>query len=170
LYKSSKHYLFASGAKNADWLVIGYSPEMYSGIGYEPFAADAGELLVNMLKAVGIDNPRKQAYLINVFDINRSNDEQINDLESINLRNQLISKVTSINPKMILLVGQLAAQNLLEIDDPLVIMRSKLHQLGENKIPCVVTYYPTYLVQKPIDKRKAWDDLKMAMSALNNVS
>ena len=46
-------------------------------------------------------------------------------------------------------------------------MRSKVHTLINKDIPCVVTYYPSYLLQKPIDKRKAWNDLKLAMSLLS---
>ena len=60
--------------------------------------------------------------------------------------------------------------NLLNNKEPLIIMRSKLHQLTADNLPCVVTYYPEYLLQKPTDKRKAWDDLKLAMSALEDVS
>jgi len=168
IFKSSLNYLFATGDKNADWMVIGHSPELYSGIGNEPFANESGDLLNNMLKAVNIEYPRKQAYLVNIYDINE--DKQIKNEESLDrLNDQLLSIIDKIKPKIILIVGQVAAQNLLQTEDPLIIMRTKLHRITANKIPCVVTYYPSYLIQKPIDKRKAWDDLKLAMSTINNV-
>lgn len=167
VFKSPNHYVFASGSDSAGWMVIGHSPETFNGIGHEPFAGEAGELLVNMIRAVGIENPRRQAYMVNVFDINYS---AVNKESNDKLKTEIISLIKQVNPKIVLIVGQIAAQNLLQVDDPLIIIRSKIHFITDSKIPCVVTYYPSYLLQKTIDKRKAWDDLKLAMSAIADVS
>jgi len=168
LFKSSQHYVYASGSETADWMVIGHSPEPFNGIGQEPFAGEAGELLNNMLRAVGIDQPRTDAYLLNVIDINQSanKDEEI----QLKLKQDLLIIVEKVKPKIILFMGQIAPQNLLNSSDPLIIMRSKIHTISDSNFPCVVTYYPSYLLQKPTDKRKAWDDLKLAMSQLTDVS
>lgn len=168
LLQSSQHYVYASGSETADWLVIGHSPEPFNGIGQEPFAGESGVLLDNMLRAVGLDQPRSQAYLLNVVDINQSanTDENI----KLTLKQDLFAVIEKVKPKIILFMGQIAPQNLLNSSDPLIIMRSKVHQIGDGNIPCVVTYYPSYLLQKPSDKRKAWDDLKLAMSQLTDVS
>lgn len=165
LFKSSQHYVFASGSKSADWMVIGHSPETFTSIGDEPFAGEAGELLNNMLRAVGVEYPRTQAYLLNVVDISKATDAN-QDIQN-KLKQDLFSIIDQVQPKVVLFVGQIAAQNLLDSTDPLIIMRSKVHVIGDTKIPCVVTYYPSYLLQKPNDKRKAWDDLKLAMSQLS---
>ena len=153
-------------------MIIGHSPEPFNGIGQEPFANDAGILLDNMLRAVGIEQPRRQAYLVNVFDINKSV-ESTTELQD-KLNQELLAVIDKVQPKIILFVGQIAAQNLLDISDPLIIMRSKVHNISvsksDNKIPCIVTYYPNYLLQKPTDKRKAWDDLKLAMNQLHGKS
>ena len=167
LFSSAHHYLFAKGNENADWLVIGHSPETYSGIGLEPYAYEAGELLNNMLKAVDIEYPRQQSYWVNICNLNKDRDQ--NEIETGLLNQQLHSIIKKIQPKIVLIVGQIAAQNLLKTQDPLIIMRSKIHYITDYKIPCVVTYYPDYLLQKTIDKRKAWNDLKLAMSALEDV-
>ena len=171
IHKSADHYVFASGNENADWMVIGHSPEPFTGIGDEPFAGEAGILLDNMIRAVGINNPRYQAYFLNVLDVTSSRSHSNQESESFkHLKKQLIDQINKIQPKVVLIVGQIAAQNLLHIDIPLIKMRSNIHTITDNKIPCVVTYYPSYLLQKPIDKRKAWDDLKLAMSAVPDVS
>ena len=170
LFKSLQHHVYASGCETADWMVIGYSPEPFNGIGQEPFAAEAGELLNNMLRAVGIKQPRSEAYLVNVLDINHSSNLDAETLSQTNLalKKDLLSVINKIKPKIILCVGQIAPQILLNISDPLIIMRSKVHNLSDSMIPCIVTYYPSYLLQKPTDKRKAWDDLKLAMSQLTD--
>ncbi len=157
-----------SGSETADWMVIGHSPEPFNGIGQEPFAGEAGELLNNMLRAVGIEQPRTQAYLLNVVDINQSINTDVETQQK--LKQDLLAVIDKVKPKIVLFVGQIAPQNLLNSSDPLIIMRSKVYKISDANIPCVVTYYPSYLLQKPTDKRKAWDDLKLAMSQLTNVS
>lgn len=164
-FQTSNHYVYANGSEEADWMVIGHSPESFNAIGQEPFAAESGELLNNMLRAVGLNQPRSEAYLINAIDINKSS---VVDSEVKNqLRKKLLSTIDKVKPKVILLVGQNAAQNILNLDDPLIVMRSKVHRITELNIPCIVTYYPSYLLQKTTDKRKAWNDLKLAMSQLD---
>ncbi|MGK0272140.1 MAG: uracil-DNA glycosylase family 4 [Cocleimonas sp.] len=169
LLQSSHYYVYSVGCKKPDWMIIGHSPESFNGVGQEPFAGEDGELLNNMLRAVGISKPRSDAYLVNIVDKHLSNDidEKIESETQLKLKNDLIALIDNVKPKIILFVGQIAAQNLLDCKDPLIIMRSKVHTLNNTNIPCVVTYYPSYLLQKPIDKRKAWDDLKLAMSLLN---
>lgn len=172
LIKSSQHYVYTSGSETSDWMIIGHSPEPFNGIGQEPFAGEAGELLNNMLRAVGIDQPRKDAYLLNVIDINQSvnKDQEVFTKSKLKLKHDLLAVIDKVKPKIILFMGQIAPQNLLDSSDPLIIMRSKVHTISDNNIPCVVTYYPSYLLQKPTDKRKAWDDLKLAMSQITDVS
>lgn len=175
VYQNSQYYLFANGNRQADWLVVGHSPESFNGIGQEPFAAESGTLLENMLKAVGISAPRQQAYFINAVNVAQVNDHQqqsnmqqnsAQQSEATQLHNKIVALIEEVQPKMVLIVGQIAAQYLLNTDQPLITMRAKLYQLTAHNIPCVVTYYPSYLLQKPTDKGRAWQDLKLAMSAL----
>ncbi len=88
--------------------------------------------------------------------------------ESIGELNQILSdKIKVVNPKMILIVGQLSAQNVLQSKEPLARLRAKEQKHAETGTNIVVTYYPTHLLSKPIDKRKAWDDLKLAMRLID---
>lgn len=164
LYQTSQHYIFAKGNENADWLVIGHSPEPFTGIGGEPFAGEPGVLLNNMLMAVDLENPYQESYIVNVLDVNQS--AQLTDHSLTDLKQKLNSIIDKVKPKVIFLVGQIAAQTMLDCEDPLIIMRSKVHTIGESNIPCIVSYYPSYLLLKPIDKRKAWNDLKLAKSTV----
>ena len=166
LAQTEQHNIYACGNLQADWLVIGESPEFINDDTNQPYAGDAGILLGNMLKAVGIQNPRSEAYLINIF--NRSQ-QQTADQKALEELHQLLhNTITQIKPKMLLVTGQVAAQNILQTKEPLVRLRGKSHTFSETDIPVVVTYYPSYLLSKPLDKRKAWEDLKLAMSLLQS--
>lgn len=155
------HLVFAQGNLEADWLVIGESPESCSALSDQPFPADAGILLDNMLKAVGLESPRKQAYLINT--VLKPNAKTRSAQSSQHLHELLSKSIEQINPKIVLLMGQFSAQTLLKSKEPLVRLRGKIHQPETFKAQFIVTYYPDYLLSKPIDKRKAWEDLKLAM-------
>jgi DNA polymerase len=74
----------------------------------------------------------------------------------------LSAQVALLKPKIILVVGRIAAQALLATDLPLARLRGKLHAFAETGTPLVVTYHPAYLLRSPADKRKAWEDLKFA--------
>lgn len=161
------HTVYACGSLQADWLVVGESPETVLDRINQPFENNTGVLLCNMLRAVGIENPRDNAYLINVLKI--PNIQSINTNQTTKELNQLlINKIEQIKPKIILAVGQIAAQNLLQSNEPLARLRAKVHQLPSTDIPVIATYYPSWLLSKPKDKRKAWEDLKLAMRTISS--
>jgi hypothetical protein len=74
----------------------------------------------------------------------------------------LVEQIALLQPKIMLAVGRIAAQNLLGTDVPLGRLRGRVHRFGELNTPLVVTYHPAYLLRTPADKRKAWEDLKFA--------
>lgn len=157
------HRVYGCGDLNADWMVIGESPDVSSNGQSQPYAGDSGTLLTNMLRAIGIEDPRRQAYLVNILKVQNNN--EIEKTEK-NILNQLLEeKIKQVNPKVIFVVGQISAQNLLKSDEPLARLRGKDYTLAlaDSRIPLVVSYYPSYLLSKPIDKRKAWEDLKRAI-------
>ncbi len=61
-----------------------------------------------------------------------------------------------------LVVGRIAAQNLLRTDAIVGTLRQQVHSFGPSGVPLVVTYHPAYLLRSPAEKRKAWEDLKFA--------
>ena len=162
--RSRQHIIFAHGNINAKWLIIGESPDTTESYQNQPFPDDAGILLNNMLKSVGLKNPRTDAYLINVLKA-PSLSNAIED-DSSELMTILLKKITEIKPKIIFIVGQIAAQTLLQSTEPLIRLRSNVHYLPNSTCPVIVSYYPSYLLSKPVDKHKAWEDLKLALSTL----
>ena len=75
----------------------------------------------------------------------------------------LKKQIELIQPKIILIVGRIAAQNLLKVGTPIGRMRGQRYQYPGSDIPVVVTYHPAYLLRSPKEKRKSWQDLQLAM-------
>lgn len=162
--RTSSHIVYASGSLQAEWMVIGESPDTNDERMNQPYAGELGVLLNNMLRAAGLENPSESAYRINVI---RSSMQAIEPASMVELNQLLNDKIKEIKPQMIFIVGQLAAQNLLKSKEPLARLRGKSHKHPETNTHMVVSYYPSYLLSKPKDKRKAWEDLKLAMKLLN---
>jgi DNA polymerase len=71
-------------------------------------------------------------------------------------------QIELVRPGLILAVGRIAAQNLLNQSQPVGKLRGIVHEFGASKIPVVVTYHPAYLLRSPSQKRKTWSDLCLA--------
>ncbi len=170
--KTSLHWLFATGNPSASWMVVGQSPDRHESPANQPYPHDTGELLSNMLRAVGLQQPREDAYLLNVVHAPVKTTPSVEEEATRALYQQLVKIIKQVNPEILLIVGQLAAQNLLQTKEPLARIRAKQFQdenivrLPGSEIPVVTTYYPSYLINKPQDKGKAWQDLKLAMRIL----
>jgi DNA polymerase len=82
----------------------------------------------------------------------------------------LIRQIALLQPKLMLAVGRIAAQNLLATDLSLGRLRGQVHTFGELNTPLIVTYHPAYLLRTPADKRKAWEDLKFARSVFQRLA
>ena len=76
----------------------------------------------------------------------------------------LRQQIKLINPKIILALGRIAAQNLLKTTIPIGKMRGNSYQYPDSDLPVVVTYHPAYLLRSPTEKRKVWEDLKNAQN------
>lgn len=161
LHRTRTQTVFGVGNRNADWLIIGEAPGAEEDKRGEPFVGRAGQLLDAMLAAIGLD--RTQAFIANILKCRPPNnrDPQANEVACCEV--YLQQQIALIQPKLILAVGRIAAQNLLKTDLPLGRLRGQIHTYGENQIPVIVTYHPAYLLRTPSDKRKAWEDLQLAV-------
>jgi DNA polymerase len=151
------------GPKRADWLVIGEAPGAEEDRRGEPFVGAAGQLLDAMLRAIGLDR-RTNVYIANVLKSRPPNNRDPKPEEVEACLPYLVRQIALLQPKIMLAVGRIAAQNLLGTDAPLGRLRGRVHHFGERHTPLVVTYHPAYLLRTPADKRKAWEDLKFARS------
>jgi uracil-DNA glycosylase family 4 len=157
------------GPKRADWLVIGEAPGAEEDRRGEPFVGAAGQLLDAMLRAIGLDR-RTNVYIANVLKSRPPNNRDPRPEEVEACLPYLVRQIALLQPKIMLAVGRIAAQNLLGTDAPLGRLRGRVHHFGEHQTPLVVTYHPAYLLRTPADKRKAWEDLKFARSVYQQLT
>ena len=156
--------VFGVGNRQAEWLVIGEAPGADEDRLGEPFVGRAGKLLDPMLLAVGQN--RERAYVANILKCRPPENRDPTPEEAAQCRPFLNRQIALIRPRLILAVGRIAAQNLLGTDTPIGKLRGQVHRFGPARIPLVVTYHPAYLLRSPREKRKVWDDLRLARRAL----
>jgi uracil-DNA glycosylase family 4 len=126
----------------------------------EPFVGRAGQLLNSMLRAIGLS--REQVFIANVLKCRPPGNRDPAPQEIAECLPYLERQIALIKPKIMLAVGRIASQALLHTDVPLGRLRQQVHAFGSSRVPLVVTYHPAYLLRTPVDKRKAWEDLKFA--------
>jgi DNA polymerase len=158
LHESRTQTVFGVGNPAADWMIIGEAPGAEEDRRGEPFVGRAGKLLDEMLLAIG--EKRESVFIANILKCRPPNNRDPSEDEAASCRPYLERQIELLKPKIILAVGRIAAQQLLQSDAPVGRLRGTVHRLGA--IPLVVTYHPAYLLRSPSQKRKSWDDLCLA--------
>ncbi len=164
LHSSRTQTVFGVGNRAADWLVIGEAPGKDEDQQGEPFVGRAGQLLNAMLQAIGLK--REQVYIANILKCRPPNNRDPKPEEVVCCEPYLLRQIALIRPGIILAVGRISAQNLLQTDTPIGKLRGKVHRFRDTGIPLVATYHPAYLLRSPVEKRKAWQDLQLAVRTL----
>lgn len=157
--------VFGVGNKHADWLLIGEAPGQNEDLQGEPFVGRAGQLLNEMLRAIGLQ--REQVYIANMLKCRPPNNRDPQAEEVAACNGFLKQQIQLIQPKIILAVGRIAAQNLLQTQQSLSRLRGIRHQLDGT--PMVVVHHPSYLLRSPTEKAKAWEDLQFALSVYQSL-
>lgn len=152
--------VFGIGDVHATWMIIGEAPGAEEDRQGEPFVGRAGKLLNNMLQAVGLR--REQVYIANILKCRPPNNRDPRPEEVMACLPYLVRQIQLVQPKLIIALGRIAAQNLLQRDETLGQMRGRTFDYGASRIPVVVTYHPAYLLRSPQEKAKAWQDLLLA--------
>jgi len=158
LSQSRSNTVFGVGNTDADWLIIGEAPGAEEDRRGEPFVGRAGQLLDQMLFAIG--QSRDRVFIANILKCRPPDNRDPRPEEAAACREYLDRQIALVRPRIILAVGRIAAQNLLGSDAPVGRLRGRAHSL--DGIPLVVTYHPAYLLRSPSQKGKAWSDLCLA--------
>lgn len=160
LHATRTQAVFGVGNQQADWLIIGEAPGADEDRQGEPFVGRAGQLLNAMLKAIGL--MREQVYIANILKCRPPNNRDPKPEEAACCSPYLQRQIELIQPKLILALGRIAAQRLLQTNTSLARLRGQVHTLETTRTPVIVTYHPAYLLRSPAEKRKAWQDLQFA--------
>ena len=164
LHKERTQTVFGVGNPRAQWMVIGEAPGAEEDRQGEPFVGRAGQLLNAMLAAIGLK--REDVFIANILKCRPPQNRDPKPEEAAACAPFLQKQIELVQPRIILALGRIAAQNLLHTDTPIGRMRGQRYEYPDPKVPVVVTYHPAYLLRSPTEKRKAWTDLQMAMAIL----
>ncbi|QKT02740.1 uracil-DNA glycosylase [Ectothiorhodospiraceae bacterium 2226] len=161
LHATRTQPVFGVGDRRAEWMIVGEAPGAEEDRQGAPFVGRAGQLLSAMLRALGL--AREQVYIANVLKCRPPNNRDPTAEEAAACEAHLHAQIALVRPRILLVVGRVAAQNLLKSDAPLARLRGRAHRYADGS-PLVVTYHPAYLLRAPQDKAKAWQDLLLARS------
>jgi len=164
LSQTRKNAVFGVGNQQADLVIVGEAPGAEEDRRGEPFVGRAGQLLNEMLLAIGL--ARETVFIANVLKCRPPNNRDPSKQEVATCTPYLEQQLTMLQPKAILAVGRVAAHHLLGIEDAMASMRGKQLLFAPTQTPLFVTYHPAYLLRKPSDKRKAYLDLLKIKSFL----
>ena len=160
LHQGRTQTVFGVGNHSAQWMIVGEAPGAEEDRQGEPFVGRAGQLLNAMLLAIGLR--REEVYIANVVKCRPPGNRDPAPEEAAACEPYLQRQIALIKPRVILVVGRIAAHNLLKTDVALGALRGKRFSYADTGIPVVVTYHPAYLLRSPREKRKAWGDLQFA--------
>ena len=143
-------------------MIIGEAPGAEEDKIGKPFVGQAGKLLDEMLKFISLQRT-KNIYLTNVV-FWRPPGNRTPNSEEIKICLPFVQKhIEIINPKLIIVLGNVASKALLNKTDGITKLRTQEHfyvDKENSKIPVKAIFHPAYLLRNPSEKKKTWDDLK----------
>jgi uracil-DNA glycosylase len=157
-----KQIVFGVGNPNADLMFIGEAPGADEDEQGEPFVGRAGQLLNNMIKAMGLQ--REGVYIANIIKCRPPGNRTPERDECETCSPFLMRQISAIKPKVIVALGAVAARTLLALNAPMSELRGHWYDFRGTKL--AVTYHPAFLLRDPRQKKEAWKDLQMVMKEL----
>jgi uracil-DNA glycosylase len=161
-YAGRRTIVFGDGDANARLMFVGEGPgadEDTSGI---PFVGKAGQLLNNMIQAMGLK--REQVYIANIVKCRPPANRVPEPVEANTCDQFLLQQIDVVQPQVVVALGATAAMYLLGVKQSLSALRGRWHRCRGAKL--VVTYHPAFLLRDPRMKSEAWKDLQMVMAEM----
>jgi DNA polymerase len=157
-----KQIVFGVGDPKAELMFIGEAPGADEDQQGEPFVGRAGQLLNNMIKAMGLR--REDVYIANIIKCRPPGNRTPERDECDTCSPFLMRQIAVIQPKVIVALGAIAAKTLLAINAPMAELRGRWYDFRGTKL--AVTYHPAFLLRDPRQKKEAWKDLQIVMKEL----
>ena len=182
LCESRRQTVFGVGHARADWMIVGEAPGEQEDLQGEPFVGPAGQLLDQMLRAVGqsrradsgegreddqAGDPSRRVFIANTLKCRPPRNRNPEPDELARCEPFLKRQLALVQPKLILVMGRFAVKQLLKSDEAIGRLRGRVHRY--EGIPVIVTYHPAYLLRNMPDKAKAWEDLCLAKATADAV-
>jgi DNA polymerase len=149
-------------------MVIGEGPGAEEDAQGRPFVGRAGQLLDKMLGAIDLSR-NTNCFIANVVKCRPPQNRDPHPEETAACAHFLERQIGLLRPKFILVVGRIAAQNLLKTTEPVNKLRGKFTEFksGDLTIPLFVTYHPAAILRNDELRRPAWEDLKLLRARIN---
>jgi uracil-DNA glycosylase len=161
-YAGRRKIVFADGDPNARLMFVGEGPGADEDIQGLPFVGKAGQLLNNMIQAMGLK--REQVYIANIVKCRPPNNRTPEPVEANTCDQFLLKQIDVVQPEMIVALGSTAATYLLGVKQSLSALRGRWHSCRGAKL--AVTYHPAFLLRDPRMKAEAWKDLQRVMAEM----
>lgn len=162
LHTGRNKLVFGDGDPNARLLFVGEGPGADEDAQGIPFVGKAGQLLNNMIAAMGLK--REEVYIANVVKCRPPANRTPEPEEANTCSPFLFQQIDVIRPEVLVALGATAATYLLGARQPLAGLRGRVHSFRGTKL--IVTYHPAFLLRDPRQKKEAWADLQIAMREL----
>jgi uracil-DNA glycosylase family 4 len=161
-YAGRHTIVFADGDPNARLMFVGEGPGADEDASGLPFVGKAGQLLNNMIGAMGLK--REEVYIANIVKCRPPGNRTPEPIEANTCSQFLVKQIDIVRPQVIVALGATAATYLLGVRQSLSSLRGHWHSSRGAKV--AVTYHPAFLLRDPRQKGEAWKDLQMVMAEL----
>ncbi|MGA2167008.1 MAG: uracil-DNA glycosylase [Terracidiphilus sp.] len=162
LHKGRNNLVFGDGSPSARLMFVGEGPGADEDAQGLPFVGRAGQLLNNMIAAMGLK--REEVYIANIVKCRPPGNRTPEPAEGNTCSPFLFRQIDVIRPQVLVALGATAATYLLGARQPLAGLRGRVHAFRGAQL--IVTYHPAYLLRDPRQKKEAWADLQIAMREL----
>ena len=165
LSNTRNNVVFGKGDQKAKVLIIGEAPGKDEDLSGEPFVGRAGKLLNEILFSMKLS--RDNVYITNTVKCRPPDNRNPNSDEINSCSRFLEGQISLISPSIIILLGKVAAERLMNTSEPMSFLRGKVHYYKNTDIPMLVFYHPAYLLRSPSEKSKVWDDILLMKSIIH---
>lgn len=169
LHKTRQNTVFGEGDPDSNIMIIGEAPGREEDEAGRPFVGRAGKLLNEFLKSIDLN--RDSVFIANTIKCRPPENRDPETAEINACSDYLDQQINFIKPKVLVLLGKVAANRLLGEDMPMSELRLKKFFIDKYDIPIIVFYHPAYILRSPSQKKKVWDDLQYLKGIIDsNVS
>ena len=161
-YLGRHKIVFGDGNPSARLMFVGEGPGADEDAQGLPFVGKAGQLLNNMITAMGLK--REDVYIANIVKCRPPNNRVPEPAEANVCTQFLLRQMDIVRPEIVVALGATAALYLLGVKRSLSALRGHWHTCRGAKL--AVTYHPAFLLRDPRQKAEAWKDLQMVMAEM----
>lgn len=164
LHKGRTNLVFGVGNPDADLMFVGEGPGRDEDMQGEPFVGRAGQLLTKIIEAMGLG--REDVYIANIVKSRPPNNRNPEPDEVAACKPFLVRQADIIKPKVIVCLGSVAAQTLLDTEEKITRLRGRFTEW--QGMPVMPTYHPAFLLRNPNMKKPVWEDMQQVMKLLES--